>query len=144
MGKKWLKLKYSRKAHICNIRVLRVYKVVGLRPATLFKKKLWHLCFPVNFEKFLRTPFFIKHLWWLLLYFQKKLCTFLERNEYSPYNINRRYVLVYVFFVNNPTRMRKIFVVTQIIVSTSCAVFISNIVKFTKEATRGVLDKSCS
>ena len=29
----------------------------GLRPATLFKKKLWHRCFPVNFAKFLRTPF---------------------------------------------------------------------------------------
>ena len=31
------------------------------------KKRLWHRCFPVNFVKFLRTPFFIKHLWWLLL-----------------------------------------------------------------------------
>ena len=27
-----------------------------------------HRCFPVNFAKFLRTPFFIEHLWWLLLY----------------------------------------------------------------------------
>ena len=27
------------------------------RPATLLKKKLWHRCFPVNFWKFLRTPF---------------------------------------------------------------------------------------
>ena len=25
------------------------------RPATLFKKRLWHRCFPVNFAKFLRT-----------------------------------------------------------------------------------------
>ena len=31
------------------------------------KKRLWHRCFPVNFVKFLRTPFFIEHLWWLLL-----------------------------------------------------------------------------
>ena len=31
-------------------------KVTGLRPATLLKKRLWHRCFPVNFEKFLRTP----------------------------------------------------------------------------------------
>ena len=29
----------------------------GLRPATLLKKRLWHTCFPVNFAKFLRTPF---------------------------------------------------------------------------------------
>ena len=27
------------------------------RPATLLKKRLWHRCFPVNFAKFLRTPF---------------------------------------------------------------------------------------
>ena len=26
-------------------------------PATLLKKSLWHSCFPVNFAKFLRTPF---------------------------------------------------------------------------------------
>ena len=32
-------------------------KVAGLRPATLLKKRLWHKCFPVNFVKFLRTPF---------------------------------------------------------------------------------------
>ena len=38
-----------------------------LRPATLLKKSLWHKCFPVNLTKFLRTPFFTEHLWWLLL-----------------------------------------------------------------------------
>ena len=27
------------------------------RPATLLKKRLWRRCFPVNFVKFLRTPF---------------------------------------------------------------------------------------
>ena len=32
-------------------------KIAGLRPATLLKKRLWHKCFPVNFAKFLRTPF---------------------------------------------------------------------------------------
>ena len=30
-------------------------------------------CFPVNFAKFLRTPFFIGHLWWLLLQGLKKI-----------------------------------------------------------------------
>ena len=29
----------------------------GPRPATLFKKRLWHRYFPVNFAKFLRTAF---------------------------------------------------------------------------------------
>ena len=27
------------------------------RPPTLFKKNIWHRSFPVNFAKFLRTPF---------------------------------------------------------------------------------------
>ena len=36
-------------------------------PATLLKKRLWHGCFPVNFAKYLRTPFLTKHFWWLLL-----------------------------------------------------------------------------
>ena len=30
------------------------------------QKRLWHRFFPVNFVKFLRIPFFIEHLWWLL------------------------------------------------------------------------------
>ena len=47
-------------------------KAAGLRPATLLKKRLWHRCFPVNFAKFLRTPFFIEHLRWLLLTYPKK------------------------------------------------------------------------
>ena len=38
-----------------------------LRPANLLKKRLWDRCFPMNFAKFLRTPFFTEHLWWLLL-----------------------------------------------------------------------------
>ena len=42
-------------------------KVADLRPTTLLKKRLWHRCFPVNFVKFLRTPLFTEHLWWLLL-----------------------------------------------------------------------------
>ena len=32
-------------------------KVVGLRLATLLKKRLWHRCFPLNFAKFLRISF---------------------------------------------------------------------------------------
>ena len=30
----------------------------SLRPAILWKKRLWHSCFPVKFAKFLRTPFY--------------------------------------------------------------------------------------
>ena len=32
-----------------------------------FKKRLWHWCFPVSFEKFVKAPFFIEHLWWMPL-----------------------------------------------------------------------------
>ena len=46
--------------------------LLRLRPATLLKKRLWHRCFPVNFAKFLRTPFLTEHLWWLLLVFSKR------------------------------------------------------------------------
>ena len=42
-------------------------KVTGLRPASLLKKRLWHMCFPVKFVKFLRTSFLTEHLQWLLL-----------------------------------------------------------------------------
>ena len=41
--------------HLCQS--LFFDKVTGLRPVTLLKKRLWHRCFPVNFVKFLRTPF---------------------------------------------------------------------------------------
>ena len=51
--------------HLCQS--LFFNKVAGLRPATLLKKRLWHRCFPANFVKFLRTPFFIEHLCWLLV-----------------------------------------------------------------------------
>ena len=57
-------VKFTEK-HLCQRHVFN--KVAGLRPATLLKKSLWHRCFPVNFAKFLRTPFFTEHLRWLLL-----------------------------------------------------------------------------
>ena len=49
------------------VRVSFFNKVAGLRPATLWKKKLWHRCFPVNYVRFLRTPFLTEYLRWLLL-----------------------------------------------------------------------------
>ena len=50
--------------HLCQ--KLFFNKVTDLRPATLFKKGLWHSCFPVNFAKFLRTP--DGDCFWLLLF----------------------------------------------------------------------------
>ena len=51
--------------HLCQS--LFFNKVVDLRSATLLKKRLGNRCFPVNFAKVLRTPFFTEHLRWLLL-----------------------------------------------------------------------------
>ena len=41
--------------HLCQS--LFFNKATGLRPARLLKKRLWHLCFPLNFAKFIRTLF---------------------------------------------------------------------------------------
>ena len=59
----------SRPEVFCRKGVLRKFaKFTGKhRPATLLKKRLWHRFFPVNFAKFLRTPFLTEHLRWLLL-----------------------------------------------------------------------------
>ena len=47
--------------------------VAGVRPPNLLKKRLWRSCFSVNFVKFLRRPFYIEHLWWLLLDFTSNI-----------------------------------------------------------------------
>ena len=64
-------------------------KVAGLRPATLLKKRLWHRCFPVNFAKFLRTPFLVEHLRWLLLIIPmrkaSKICCISETKLGEPF-----------------------------------------------------------
>ena len=62
--------------HLCQI--LFFNKIVGLRPANLFKKRFWYRYFPVNFLKFQRTPFLTEHLRWLLLeVIQKSFMPFL-------------------------------------------------------------------
>ena len=50
--------------HLCQS--LFFNKVAGLRTSTLLKKRLWHRYFPVSFAKFLRRPFLMEHLRWLL------------------------------------------------------------------------------
>ena len=60
--------------HLC--RSLFFNKVTGLRSATLLKERLWPRYFPVNFAKFLRTPFLKEHLWWLLLNIEYLLVIF--------------------------------------------------------------------
>ena len=43
--------------HLCQS--LFFNKVACLRSAILLKTRLWHSCFPVNFEEFLGTPFLL-------------------------------------------------------------------------------------
>ena len=70
------KPKYRSPEVFCKKGVLRNFtKFTGkhlcqslfFKTAALLKKGLWHRCFPLNFVKFLRTPFFIEHFWWLVL-----------------------------------------------------------------------------
>ena len=56
----------------------------SLRPASSLKKRFWYMCFLVNFEKFLRTPFFQNRSGRLLLYlkhFEAKAEQVLADNE---------------------------------------------------------------
>ena len=75
-------LRSSRPEEFCKKGVLRNFaKFTGkhlcqglffnkvAKACNLLKKSLRHRCFPVNFAKFPRTPFFTEHLWWLLLDF---------------------------------------------------------------------------
>ena len=76
-----VKIRSSRSKIFCKKVVLKIFrkftgkhlyhsfffnKVAGLRSAILLKKRFWHRGFPVSFKKFLRTPFLIDYLWWLL------------------------------------------------------------------------------
>ena len=72
-------------------------KFAGLKPATLLKMRLWRRCFPVNCLKFLRIPFYIEYLRWLLLrvvlsffYLDKQiLCLFI----YTKYLIQATFLV---------------------------------------------------
>ena len=50
-------------------------------PATLLKKRLQHWCFPLDFGKFLRAPFFTVHRRRLLLFDLEKICGTLNMPE---------------------------------------------------------------
>ena len=68
----YLILKSSRPEVFCKKVLLENSQNTCARDFFLLKHL--HRCFPVNFAKFLRTPFFTKHLRWLLLYSRQK-CT---------------------------------------------------------------------
>ena len=51
------------------------------------------MCFPVNFVKFLRTPFLTEHLWWLLL----RLNIYIWKTKFSSH---KRYLFGLLFSRN--------------------------------------------
>ena len=72
---------------------------------------LWCRVFPVNFAKFLRTPFFTKHLWWLHLLLDeiqstKKMKTRESKEEKFEIKSKRNrvncliiYLIIYIYYV---------------------------------------------
>ena len=62
----------------CSLKIPDIYKKtpvleslfkkgVGPQSCNFLKKRLQRRCFLVNLANFLRTPFLVEHLWWLLL-----------------------------------------------------------------------------
>ena len=65
-------------------------KVADLRPATLLRKRLWRRSFPVNFVKFLRTPFLQDTSGRLLLavYRPTDIMTYWQVVSKDPFHLN--------------------------------------------------------
>ena len=81
--------------HLCQSLFLMKLQAA---PATLLKKRPCYRCFPVSFAKFLRTAFFTKHLWWLLLLFQ--ICNIFSLTiltEKIFYSIHHKNLLIQKF-----------------------------------------------
>ena len=86
-------------------------KVADLRSATLLKKRFWYRCLPVNFAKFLRTPFLKEHLRWLLLdgefpdYWKKANVVLAHEKE----NLVKNYRLISILPISGKVFERVIF-----------------------------------
>ena len=65
-------------------------EALGFRPATLLKVRPWQKCLLLNFAKFLRTPFFTEHLWWLLLNLSGNTLTWNISLILTPYNSHKK------------------------------------------------------
>ena len=80
----------------------------SLRPATFLKKRLWHRCFPVNFVKYLKTPFLQNTCGRLLLQVRKEKRLFLRKQGNSTkerHIIPGKYVNIYRNTVSNFARL---------------------------------------
>ena len=89
----------------------RVSFLIKLQALGSGKRRLRHSCFPVNYAKFSRTPFFIEHLRWGCNFIKKETlvqvfsCDFCEiLNNNFLYNTSARLLLsmrMYLFWVDN-------------------------------------------
>ena len=60
IGDVWKCRKIRSSPQSCSIKKLKSQQIIWARVsflAILLKKRFWHKCFPVNFAKYLRTPF---------------------------------------------------------------------------------------
>ena len=90
--------------------VLFYNKVPGSEPATLLKKRLWYRCFPVNFAKFLRTPFHRTPL----IYCFSTIHHFLAENPSKELNGQQQHKGVTFHWYRTSTSLVKLFQSTSL------------------------------
>ena len=81
-----LEIAQSSQGNTCS----RVSFLIKLQACALLKQRLWHRCFPVNFAKFLRTPFLTEYFRWPLLF-----CILILKKC-----ISRTYIMPYMYVYN--------------------------------------------
>ena len=77
--------------------------------STLFKKRPWHRCFPVNFAEFLTTPFLIEHLRCLLLYLRQSYKYVFCYMAFDKAYIHQTKLSLYSVFVQIRVSLRKFY-----------------------------------
>ena len=60
----------------------------GPKACNFIKKRLWHRCFPVNFVKFLKTPFLQNTSGWLLLFTVNEVSDYYAKSIYKGLSMN--------------------------------------------------------
>ena len=88
--KVFLKILQNSQENTCT----RVSSLIKLQ----LKKRLWYRFFPVNFAKFLGTPFFREHLLWLLLKWDGLNIASVIQYFTSSKNFAALQIFFYVFF----------------------------------------------
>ena len=92
---------------MCSEKFRKIHKKTPVpESATLFKKRPWHRCFPVNFVKFLRTPF-LQNTSGQLLQFPADFVTFNEKVLNGKFHFLRSKSM-YWFLYDNGLRLERV------------------------------------